>query len=80
MGYFTIRITWLSRDINEFEIFVRSARGGAEDAITENSVSGLEFGMLIHVARAIFFFHFSTWNNRLYPPTLYFTRISICVV
>jgi hypothetical protein len=35
MGYFTIRITWLSRDIGEFEIFVRGARGGAEDTIME---------------------------------------------
>jgi hypothetical protein len=39
MGYFTIRITWLSRDINEFEIFVRSGCGGAEDKIMENNES-----------------------------------------
>jgi hypothetical protein len=35
MGYFTIRVTWLSRDISEFEIFVIGARGDAEDAIME---------------------------------------------
>jgi hypothetical protein len=66
MGYFTIRITWLSRDVNEFEIFVRSARGGAEDAITENSVSGLEFGMLIYVARAISFFHYAVLYEQVF--------------